>query len=155
MRELRRGAVPSSQFSHCVQSLSTTCALLSLAPLTSLVTLSRGHPGQAQPFQDAFVSYPDAPTANTWPTTMDTPWRHSLDFSACDPVSEISVLASRPRLHIGLFRGDSVQLSPRNLNVLGTGLFSVLQARGWLWWRCSHQWFGLYWCMPSLGSQQH
>ena len=112
------------------------------------------------------VAYPTphtVPSASVWTCvceeahvhSLGTPWRHSLDFSSCDPVSEISVLASRPRLHIGQFRGDSVQLSPLNLNVLGTGLFSVLQARGWLWWRCSHQWFGLYWCMPSLGSQQH
>ena len=63
--------------------------------------------------------------------------------------------ASRPRLNIVHLRGDSVRLSPLNLNVLRTSLFSVLQARGWLWWRCSHQRYGLYWCMPSLGSQQH
>ena len=53
---LRSGSSPG----HCALGVNK-CHLFCGAPLTSLVTLSRGHPGQAPPLQAAFVSCPDCP----------------------------------------------------------------------------------------------
>ena len=44
--------------------------LFSSAPLTSHAIISRGQIEQAKPRQDTSVTYPSAPTASTWPSSM-------------------------------------------------------------------------------------